>query len=44
VIYDPSHLSSFREGVHDLVADLTKIAGPALHAKVTQKSSNIQVL
>jgi hypothetical protein len=44
VIYDPSYLNSFRAGVNDLVADLTKIAGPALHAKVTQKADNVHVL
>jgi hypothetical protein len=44
VIFDPDYLASFRGGVEDVIADLTRKAGPALHAKVTQKSDNVHVL
>jgi len=43
-IFDPGYLGTVRSGIEDVVADLTKAAGPALHAKVTQKSGNVAVL
>ncbi|MGF7152657.1 hypothetical protein GGR40_000399 [Novosphingobium gossypii] len=43
-IFDPSYLSTIRDGIEDVVSDLTRIAGPALHAKLTQKDENVVVL
>jgi integrase len=43
-IFDPSYLSTIKDGLEDVIADLTKMAGPALHAKLTQKDENIAVL
>jgi hypothetical protein len=42
--FDPTYLSSIRDGLEDVIADLTKAAGPALHAKLTQKDNKIAVL
>jgi hypothetical protein len=43
-IFDPNYLSTVRQGLDDVIADLTKHAGPALHAKLTQKDQNVTVL
>jgi hypothetical protein len=43
-IFEPDYLSTIRDGIEDVISDLTRIAGPALHAKLTQKSDNIAVL
>jgi len=43
-VFDPSYLGTFKAGIEDVIADLTKAAGPALHAKVTQKTENVHVL
>jgi len=43
-IFDPDYLSTIRDGIEDVVSDLTKRVGPALHAKLTQKDTNIAVL
>lgn len=43
-IFDPAYLNTITDGINDVVADLTKMAGPALHAKLTQKDENIAVL
>lgn len=43
-IFDPGYLGTVRAGIEDVVADLTKAAGPALHAKLTQKEENVHVL
>jgi hypothetical protein len=32
-IFDPDYLASIRDGIEDVVGDLTRMAGPALHAK-----------
>lgn len=44
VIFDPDYLSSIRDGIEDVVSDLTRMAGPALHAKLTQGAENVAVL
>ncbi|KMS58701.1 hypothetical protein V473_02635 [Sphingobium cupriresistens LL01] len=44
VIYDPGYLKGFRQGLDDVLADLMKMAGTALHAKLAQKHSNVTVL
>jgi hypothetical protein len=43
-IFDPSYLDSIKHGINDVIADLTKIAGPAIHPSLTQKASNVSVL
>ncbi|WP_408586458.1 tyrosine-type recombinase/integrase [Novosphingobium sp.] len=43
-IFGPEYLASVRQGIEDVVADLTKAAGPALHAKLTQNAENVIVL
>lgn len=43
-IFEPDYLSTIKQGIDDVVADLTKAAGPALHAKLTQKTENVIVL
>lgn len=43
-IFGPDYLSSVRAGIEDVITDLTKAAGPALHAKVTQKTADVAVL
>ena len=43
-IFDPSYLNTIKSGIDDVVADLTKVAGPAIHPKLTQKDANIAVL
>jgi len=43
-IFDPNYLATVRQGIEDVIADLTKAAGPALHAKLTQKDENVRVL
>lgn len=43
-IFGPGYLASVRDGIEDVIADLTKVVGPALHAKLTQKSENVHVL
>lgn len=43
-IFDPDYLGTVKGGLADVVADLTKMAGPALHAKLTQKDDAIAIL
>jgi integrase len=43
-IFDPGYLASVKQGLDDVISDLTKKAGPALHAKLTQKDDKIAVL
>lgn len=43
-IFGPDYLASVRQGIEDVLADLAKGAGQALHAKLTQKSENVIVL
>lgn len=43
-IFDPGYLGTVRDGIEDVVADLTRMAGPALHAKLTQGADNVTVL
>lgn len=43
-IFDPDYLGTIKQGIEDVVSDLTKMAGPALHAKLTQNSDKISVL
>jgi len=47
-LFAPDYLSSIKSGLEDVIADLTKQVGPALHPKLhptfTQKESNIAVL
>ena len=42
--FGPDYLGSVKMGIDDVVSDLTRMAGPALHAKVTQNHSNVAVL
>lgn len=44
VIHDPNYLKNFRAALEDVLADLTKMAGTALHPKLTQANSNVTVL
>lgn len=37
-IYDPDYLASIRDGIEDVIGDLSRAVGPILHAKHTQKS------
>ena len=43
-IFDPGYLSTIRAGLEDVVADLGKRAGVALHPKVTQANPKIALL
>lgn len=43
-MFDPGYLGTVKTGIEDVIADLTKVAGPALHAKLTQNSENVHVL
>lgn len=43
-IFDPGYLGTVKAGIEDVISDLTRIAGPALHAKLTQKETNVAVL
>lgn len=43
-IFGPDYLASVRDGLNDVIADLMKMAGSALHPKLTQNSGNIAVL
>ena len=43
-IFDPGYLGTIRAGIEDVIADLTRMVGPALHAKLTQKEENVVVL
>ena len=43
-IFDPDYLSTIREGVDDVVAELTRKVGPALHPKLTREHGNVTVL
>jgi hypothetical protein len=43
-VFDPDYLGTIAAGIDDVVADLTKVAGPAFHAKFTQKSGEILAL
>lgn len=44
VIYNPDYLEGFRGGVEDVLADLNRIAGAALHPKFTRKDGNVSLL
>lgn len=43
-IFDPDYLSTIRDGLEDVIADLTRKVGPAIHAKLTQEHDNVTVL
>ncbi|PZU56385.1 MAG: hypothetical protein DI547_16690 [Sphingobium sp.] len=43
-IFDPDYLATIRDGIEDVVADLTRLVGPALHPKLTQDHDNVSVL
>lgn len=43
-IFDPGYLATVRSGLDDVIAELTRKSGPALHAKITQKDENVTVL
>lgn len=43
-IFDPAYLETVRNGIEDVVADLTRAVGPAIHAKLAQKEENVVVL
>ena len=43
-IFDPDYLSTIRDGIEDVIADLTRKVGPALHANLTQEHDNVTVL
>lgn len=43
-IFGPDYLSTIKSGIDDVIADLTKAVGPALHAKLTQKHTEVVVL
>lgn len=43
-IFDPGYLATVRSGLDDVISELTRKAGPALHAKLTQKDENVTVL
>ncbi|WP_340265558.1 hypothetical protein [Sphingobium mellinum] len=43
-IFDPNYLSTIRHGIEHVVADLTRMAGPALHAILTQEHEYVMVL
>lgn len=42
--FDPEYLNTVRDGINDVVADLMKKAGSALHPKLTRNSENVSVL
>jgi len=44
VIHDPSYLKNFRAAMEDVLADLTKMAGTALHPTLTQADEKVVVL
>lgn len=43
-IFDPDYLSTIRDGLDDVVAELTRKVGPALHPKLTREHDNVTVL
>ncbi|MEJ7934477.1 hypothetical protein WG907_09440 [Sphingobium sp. AN558] len=43
-IFDPDYLGTIRDGIEDVVSDLTKKVGSALHPKLTQQHANVTVL
>lgn len=43
-LFQPDYLGTVKAGIEDVIADLTKAAGPALHAKLTQNLENVHVL
>lgn len=43
-IFDPDYLGTIRAGIEDVISDLTRKVGPALHAKLTQGDANVAVL
>lgn len=43
-IFDPDYLSTIRDGLNDVVSDLLKKAGPALHPKLTRTHENVALL
>lgn len=43
-IFDPGYLATVRAGIEDVIADLDKVAGPAIRAKVAQKKENVIAL
>lgn len=44
VIHDPNYLKTFKAVLEEVIADLTRMAGTALHPKLTQADSKIVVL
>ena len=44
VVHNPNYLKHFRAAMEDVLADLTKMAGTALHPTLTQAASNVVVL
>ena len=43
-IFDPDYLATIRDGIEDVVSDLMKKVGPALHPKLTRDHGNVTVL
>lgn len=43
-IFDPDYLATIREGIDDVLGDLSKRSGGALHPRFTRKHANITVL
>jgi hypothetical protein len=43
-LFEPDYLGTVRDGIENVISDLTRLAGPALHTKLTQADSNIAVL
>nr|WP_246359933.1 tyrosine-type recombinase/integrase [Stakelama sediminis] len=43
-IFDPDYLATIRHGIEDVLADLMKRSGGALHPKLTRDHENITVL
>lgn len=43
-IFDPDYLSTIKAGIDDIVTDLTRKVGPAIHPRLSQSHSDIAVL
>jgi hypothetical protein len=43
-IFDPSYLSTISDGIEDIIADLMKQSGAALHPKLSHSFENVTVL
>lgn len=43
-IFDPDYLATIRDGIEDVLADLLKHSGGALHPKLTREHDNVSVL